>query len=42
MIGEVGVGKMVVVEGFVLWIVVDDVLLLLCGVVLYVFDMGLL
>lgn len=41
-IGEVGVGKIVVVEGLVWWIVGKDVFDVLLGVELYILDMGLL
>lgn len=41
-IGEVGVGKIVVVEGFVLWIVLGDVFELLKNVEVYMLDLGLL
>lgn len=42
LIGELGVGKIVIVEGFVLWIVNGDVLESLWNKCLLVFDMGVL
>lgn len=42
MVGEVGVGKIVIVEGFVYCIVNKEVLEVIVDVVVYLFDMGVL
>lgn len=41
-VGEVGVGKIVIVEGFVYWIMCGEVLDIFVNVQVYLFDMGVL